>query len=426
MLNINQTPTNVHIEACGSMDEAQQRASSEAVNTSGTTIPGILFSQGGRYSFSAALSMAQVMDKLDVRSAGKNATAKQVGDATNRPTMPEHIKTISKYLKKNVNSKYIIPPLTLNVQQTMVVFSASKTATTSVAYAVLPSTAKLQVTDGSHRFGGICQSYEEMTDEERDVFNTHAVSVMIIFENDNAQVQQDFADSSKTKVLPPSLIAAYDRRNPANGIVLDLIDNIPLFNDKIDSTSKTLSKNSNMLFLVNHIRQYVKELLVGDWAMANAVFDNKATNQIENRNSEHYKKALDQFVNLTLKFCSVIKPWNDLINLERGAERMLIAQKRKEGWVSMTGTGLIILGRIGHVMIRDNLSEEQQNEVIQKLGDIDMSKNADYWQGNIMMEDRILSSRTPVRNAMKKILTDLGIGESELTEFEPSKQDNLV
>ena len=55
-----------------------------------------------------------------------------------------------------------------------------------------------------------------------------------------------------------------------------------------------------------------------------------------------------------------------------------------------------------------------------------MSKNADYWQGNIMMEDRILSSRTPVRNAMKKILTDLGIGESELTEFEPSKQDNLV
>ena len=73
-----------------------------------------------------------------------------------------------------------------------------------------------------------------MSDEDRDLFYEHSVSIMITFENDNAQVQQDFADCSKTKKLQASLISAYDRRNPANGLVLDLIDNVALFNDKID------------------------------------------------------------------------------------------------------------------------------------------------------------------------------------------------
>ena len=54
---------------------------------------------------------------LDVKAASKMSTHKQVGDSTNRPTMTDHVKTISSYIKSNVKSKYIIPPLTLNVQQ---------------------------------------------------------------------------------------------------------------------------------------------------------------------------------------------------------------------------------------------------------------------------------------------------------------------
>ena len=418
MTIINQTPLNVQIEQCKTLQEAQERAASESVNTSGTTIPGILFKQGGRYSFSAALSMAQVMDKLDVRSAERMSTVKQVGDATNRPTMPDHVKTISEYLKANVKDRYIIPPLTLNVQQRMIVFASSQTATTSVSYAVLPSTAKLQVTDGSHRQKAIITAYNEMSDDDRASFNEHSVSVMITFENVNSQVQQDFADCSKTKVLPPSLIAAYDRRNPANGIVLDLIDAVPLFNDKIDSTSKTLSKNSNMLFLVNHIRQYVKELLVGDWAMSNAVFDKKATTQIEGRTSEHYKASLTRFIDLTLEFTKVISPWQELENLQRGPERMKIAEKRNEGWISMNAIGLILLGRIGHVIIRDDLSVEKEQLVLSKLSELDMDRNSDFWKDNIIHVGKIISRRAEVKRAMKKILKFLEIGENELTEYD--------
>ena len=57
------------------------------------------------------------------------------------------------------------------------------------------------------------------------------------FESDLTQIHQDFADCSRAKALPPSLISAFDRRNPANGIVLDLTEEVPVFNDKIDATS---------------------------------------------------------------------------------------------------------------------------------------------------------------------------------------------
>src|SRR5208283_2059160 len=102
------------------------------------------------------------------------------------------------------------------------------------------------------------------------------ISVMITMEGSLDQIHQDFADASKTKALPKSQLAAYDRRNPANGMVIDLLERCPIFMGKIDSTSKTLSKNSTKLFLTNQVRQMVKELLVGQYAMHDAVFEVQA------------------------------------------------------------------------------------------------------------------------------------------------------
>ena len=59
---------------------------------------------------------------------------------------------------------------------------------------------------------------------------------------------------------------------------------------------------------------------------------------------------------------------------------MKIAEKRNEGWVSMTGIGLALLGRIGHVIIRDNLSETEQQKVMEKLSEIDMRKDSEFWK----------------------------------------------
>lgn len=308
--------------------------------------------------------------------------------------------------------------ITLNVQQEMLVFSSSESAAMSVAYSVIPATARMSITDGLHRKSGIEFGYDLMTDAEREEFSTHSISVMITFEDKLGQIHQDFADCSKTKPLPPSLVAAFDRRNPANGIVLDLIESVELFNDKVDSTSKTLGKNSNMLFLVNHIRQYVKELLVGDWAMANIPFEAKAEKQLGKHNSADYSNQLSKFIEYTEEVVNLVTPYDILKDLPRGPERMLIAQKRNEGWLSMSAMGLIILGRVGHILIRDNIPFS--SELKKKIREVNWSRDAEFWQGNIVMDGRILTARIPTKKAMKKLLEHLNIGENYLLEWSTS------
>ena len=45
---------------------------------------------------------------------------------------------------------------------------------------------------------------------------------MLTCETDLQRIHQDFADASKTKAIPPSMLVAYDRRPPINRLVLDL------------------------------------------------------------------------------------------------------------------------------------------------------------------------------------------------------------
>ena len=125
-------------------------------------------------------------------------------------------------------------------------------------------TAKISVTDGGHRLTALMNLSKQLDPEQLSELDAQSIAVMISFETDPLQSHQDFADASRTKPLPPSLIAAYDLRNPANGLVIDLISECPLFKGKIDSTPRRLfRRNRNRLFLTNHIRQMVKTMLTG-------------------------------------------------------------------------------------------------------------------------------------------------------------------
>ncbi len=72
------------------------------------------------------------------------------------------------------------------------------------------------------------------------------------------------------------MLAVYDRRNPANRLVSDFERLCPLFKGRIDPTSKTLSKKSTFLFLANQLRQLVKELIAGTYALADVDFEKRA------------------------------------------------------------------------------------------------------------------------------------------------------
>jgi hypothetical protein len=257
---------------------------------------------------------------------------------------------------------------------------------------------------------------------------------MITCETELNQIHQDFADCSKTKPLPPSLLAVYDRRNPANRLVSDLERMCPLFKGRIDPTSKTLSKKSTFLFLANQLRQLVKELLAGSYALADADFEKRALELLGQ--DDQYNVALQKFaeyINYLTGFAKdqdtsgeitavrwqpdssipAIPVWREVAKLPPGSlEISQIPVKRDEGWICLAATGLNIIGRIGHKLFTNAEHEKNWKQYAAKLGDpqvIDWKRGAAIWQGNIIQGNKLLTQQGPVRHAYDQVAQAIGL-----------------
>jgi DNA sulfur modification protein DndB len=263
-------------------------------------------------------------------------------------------------------------------------------------------------------------------------FASDAVAIMITCETDLNQIHQDFADCSKTKPLPPSLLAVYDRRNPANRLVSDLERMCPLFKGRIDPTSKTLSKKSTFLFLANQLRQLVKELLAGSYALADLDFEKRAVELLGHE--EQYNAAVQKFVEYinyltgftkdsaagddnaasnwtTNPSIPAIPVWREIAKLPVGTlEISQVPVKREEGWICLSATGLNLIGRIGHKLFTNAELATKWRSYADKLGQsVDWKRDAPIWQGNIIQGTKLLTQQAPVKHAYEQILQAIGL-----------------
>lgn len=410
MLNIDTGTTNVTIKRFTTVEEAQRAASQEAAATGGTMLPAIMFKQGARWMLTTAFLIPLIRSRLQTNHAARKGSVEEVRSATNRPVMPDHVESVKKYLMANVGKKYILPPLTLNARQPISVYVADYSSTVMAVTVVIPANVRLEITDGGHRKNALDSAVNELSDEQLEQFYGDAVSVMITIEDDLAQIHQDFADASKTKALPKSQLAAYDRRNPANGIVLDLIERCPLFTGRIDSTSQTLSKNSNKLFLTNQVRQMVKELLVGAYAMADEQFEVKAKELLGSSETPEYEAELRKFVEFVNRVTEAIPVLKQIAAVPAtGVASNRVADLRAQGWVCLQATGLVVLGRIGYELFKDQV--EGWEAYADRLGTLDWRKTADLWSGNIIQQGRMMTQQTPVKGAVAAVRKAIGLDD---------------
>jgi len=409
----------VNEKRCSSLEEAERQAGAEAANTAGFSVPVVRFRQGTRTFLTGAIPMSWVISRLETRAAEKRSALSETKSALNRPEIPEHSRAIAKYLKENYAKQYIIPPLTLNIQQKANLYIVDYNSDFLPGYLVIPATAKMSITDGQHRRKGVIQAMEEMNDEERDRFATNALAVMITCEPDIKQIHQDFADCSKTKPLPPSLLAVYDTRNPSNRLVIDLIEKCDLFNGRIDTTSKTLSKKSTFLFLANQVRQLLKELLCGSYATPDTDFERRSTEQLATE--QQYQAALTKYASYINHLTTAIPVWSEIKKLQPGAlEASQIPAKRVEGWVCLTATGLNLIGRVGHNLFTKGV--ENWKDYADKLGsNINWRKSSEFWQGNIIMGNKVMTQQAPLRIGYEKVLASIGLTSTKAEAAEKAE-----
>jgi DGQHR domain-containing protein len=403
-MNVTAT-SQVNIQEFDSYDLASQAVSRESVNEMAQIFPVVVFSQGARLNMSGAFPIRFIRSRLASRSAQKKGSIADAVESLNRPTMKDHIDAISHYLVGNVADRYILPPLTLNVKEPLSLYTVKGSSRIKLGYLSVPITASLSITDGQHRFLAAQDAYDKLGEELRNRFDSDGIAVMITCEADTSQIHQDFADCSKTKPIPPSLLAVYDRRNPANGMVMDLIDKCPFFKDKIDSTSKNLSKKSPALFLTNQVRQLVKTLLVGVWAMGDDDFSNFVQNLL--RESETYQDALQKYVEYVNFLTDKIPVWKEISELKPGIQSNRIGQLREEGWVCLTATGLVVIGTVGYDLFTNNTTDWQM--YAERLAAIDWRRSGEIWRGNIVLENgKIALGQSAVKGAIQAVCKAIG------------------
>jgi DNA sulfur modification protein DndB len=400
----------VDIKVCESYAEAQQGAVEEASATGGQPFPAVLFRQGTRAFASTALPMGVIRERVIVREVRRGDDPSAVLRNANRPVMPDHTRTIARYLKNNRDKKYILPPMTLNVHQQIRMYVPDYPSDIIACIIVIPRTAKISVTDGGHRFAALTSLEKQLDSEDLAELDAQSMAVMVSFETDPLQSHQDFADASRTKPLPPSLVAAYDLRNPANGLVVDLIEECPLLKGKIDSTSKTLSKKSNRLFLTNQVRQMVKTILTGDPALQDEDFVRKATDLLAQRGDPKYeaeKKRICQFINVVTNSILVFA---EIAPLPEGRERDLISERRADGYICLTTTGLLIMAKIAYELFTKTRLYPNWVEYAKRLGtDINWKKTAPIWQNNIISGGKLVTNRGPMNRAVETVKAAIGM-----------------
>jgi DNA sulfur modification protein DndB len=381
---------------------ASQAAQEAATGSGGRVFTCVVFQQGDRLMLTTAFSNAFLIKHVVANAAAKGGSPRL---ASNRPMDSGHVRAIAKYLEEN-GSNYILPPLTLNIRSVPAIHLPRGNFATSVGFVVIGDETRFSVTDGQHRLAAIARRCESVSDTDSD-FPKDSVSVVIVVEPELARIHQDFADAAQTKQIPASLLAAYNTREPLNRVLTKVVDGSTLLEGRIDETSKSLSKLSPSIFLLNQVRGMVKELLFHDYALSEASIPGRSHQVIGT--TEAQDEVAGRIITMLEILSKHMAPWNSIVELPKsGGVANQVVDFRKH-YVNMTATGLVIIGHVAYEIEKNPDPAWKEARYVDLATKIDWRRDAEIWQGNILTGDKISTTRAPGRVAAGKVMAALGI-----------------
>jgi DNA sulfur modification protein DndB len=391
------------------VSEAMLAATEAAAASGGRVFPCIVFRQGERIMITTSFPYAFVRNHVRSDSAIKGESPR---GKTNRPLLPDHVKSIQDYMLDNARH-YIMPPVTLNVRKMPTVHVHRANTPTRTGHMIVDDTTEFFVTDGQHRIAAISGHNQSkrpvpgVIDMEED-FREHGIAVQIIYEPDLINIHQDFADAAQTKPIPASLLATYNMREPINRVLTRIVDE-SFLKDRVEETSKTLPKLSQYLFLLNQVRQFVKELLFRDYAMAEDMLERLAKERLRT------EADVEAFVATTLQFLDVLaremKPWNEIAQIRPHTDAATRIPDLRQQYVNLSASGLVLIGRAGHEIHKHTADPEERRRLYVRLArEIDWRRTGPLWAGTLLnAEGKIQTQRSPVKMAGNRVLEQLGL-----------------
>jgi DGQHR domain-containing protein len=390
-------------------EQAFSAAAQEASTTMATIAPVILYNQGNRSFITTSFPMLYIDERVRIDTLARGGNA---DEHYNRPLIPEHCRAITEYLV--TQDDYVLPPLSLCVEKMIRCHILQSSSAVKMGVAVLPTSILYNITDGQHR----CRAIHDALTSKVNL-GDDGIGVTIVVEHDLSKVHQIFYDCAQNRSIPQSLLTVYNGRDHLARLVRDICKEVPIFAGRIEQVSKTVGKSSINIFTLNQLRTGVAELLTGDSSQGNISLKKEMTQRLGSDQAflEHKKWVIDFFNGFT----SANREWSHILESGEPALGVVDTSELRQRYVNFTGTGLIVLGRVGY-SIR-NLSQYERERLIDALAKkIDWSRDGEIWRGNIVIDNKMNSQRAPVGIAVERIKEQLGIVLSETEQKRVSRR----
>jgi hypothetical protein len=195
----------------------------------------------------------------------------------NRPEEPTHSRHLRQYLWDTAcqGEKFILPAFTFNCgvhansdspRVTLIIHNRGDSdATTWAAMLLMAPGVTFDTTDGAHRRTQVSSidGDNKIDPEKRGALMRNAVPATIIFESNQADSHQDFADCAKAKPLPKSLVTSFDIRDRRNGLAKALVRGCDFLGHYVDATAAfvNLSARSHRIWSLTAVRQLVGHII---------------------------------------------------------------------------------------------------------------------------------------------------------------------
>lgn len=291
----------------------------------------------------------------------------------NKARIPE----ISSYILENPHD-YVMSALTASIDGEVEFIPFSQEPKHyNVGWLHIPVSARILVNDGQHRRAAIQAALKECPD-----LGDETVPVVLFVDLGLKRSQQIFADLNRYALRPSmSLTVLYDHRDPLAQVVLEVVENVPIFNGYTEKERTSLSNRSSNLFTLSGIYRATKELLV-----------------------DHKDLSLNEQVELASTFWTETSRYIPEWQLARQGH--LSGQELRREYISGHTIALIAIGRAGAALLRVEPSEWKTR--LARLGKITWSRsNRQVWERRVMAGDKISNSRNNlvlVCNIVKQVM----------------------
>lgn len=299
------------------------------------------------------------------------------------------IPALKDYILSNPN-EYIFSSLTASVDGKMKFIPAPHLGPDGkMGRLYIDMSSKLLINDGQHRRKAI-----EAALIENPELGGESISVVFFEDQGLKRSQQMFADLNKNAVKPSkSLNILYDNRDAYSKFIVEMIDELEIFTNRVELEKTTIAGNANEMFTLGGISDATKKLL--------------GKQKIQRPRKEEMD-MIKKFWNV-VSYC--IPEWQLLIDGKFTSEYV------RKNYVHGHTNCLNSLGLVGRETIRQ-FPKRWVNKM-DALSKIDWSRSNPEWDGNLIQGKKMVRTTIGISLGACVIMRHCGIEiPKELARYE--------